>query len=76
MFIELVVFLVFVGLMDQGCVKSRIPMAVSNTINTTNPMNTTNKYVGSEGEIKTLCCHLLRVISSNLLRVIYRGYPL
>jgi len=48
-FFEFVEFLGFIELMEQKRVESSIPMAMRNTINTTNPMNTINKCAGSEG---------------------------
>ena len=45
-FVEFVEFFAFIGLMKQGRVEDCIPLAESNTINTT---NTINKHAGFEG---------------------------
>jgi len=48
-FIELVEFLGFIGLRKRKRVEGSIPTAISNTINSMNPMNKATKIVGFEG---------------------------
>ena len=42
-------FVEFIELKEKGLVDGSIPTAMNNSINTTNPMNTINKYAGLEG---------------------------
>ena len=51
MFFEFVAFLGFIELMERKRVEGSIPMAMSNTINTTNPMNRITQY-GLKGSLR------------------------